>query len=123
MGEAVERGLSDEIWTLMTECWSRHPSDRPAMRDVVRELDIQEDGSLADGRSSNIFDIDVLSPPASVVMVPPLFSELARIVSALESGENNEPREGNFKEAMKMIEKAEEGVFRNFRYLMVACIL
>lgn len=90
------------------------------MHDVVRELDFQEDGSLADGRSSNVFDIDVLSPPASVVMIPPLFSELSRIVSALESGENNEPREGNLEEAMNMIEKAEEGVLR---YLMVACIL
>lgn len=83
VGKAVEKDLSEEMWTLMTKYWTRHPSQRPAMRDVVRELNIQEDISLEDGTSSSILDVDVLSPPASISMVTPLFSELARLVSKL----------------------------------------
>jgi hypothetical protein len=30
------RGLTDEVWKLMEECWASHPEDRPSAAKVVR---------------------------------------------------------------------------------------
>lgn len=35
---AEKRGLSDEVWSLMQECWAVEPSDRPNMTAVYTRI-------------------------------------------------------------------------------------
>lgn len=35
---AMERGLHDEMWKLMEDCWKKYPVDRPEMTTVVHRL-------------------------------------------------------------------------------------
>ena len=34
----IHHGLDDRLWSLLCQCWSHKPSDRPSMRDVVMML-------------------------------------------------------------------------------------
>lgn len=36
--EATERGLTDHVWNVMTQCWARNPIDRPSAADVLAHL-------------------------------------------------------------------------------------
>lgn len=35
---ALRFGLTDEVWTLMKQCWDRLPSSRPSMKTIVSGL-------------------------------------------------------------------------------------
>lgn len=35
---ALRFGLTDEVWTLMKQCWDRLPTSRPSMKTIVSEL-------------------------------------------------------------------------------------
>ncbi|KAJ8077721.1 hypothetical protein PM082_002154 [Marasmius tenuissimus] len=37
-GKVVRRGLDDELWRLMTECWNRMPSARPGIKEILTRL-------------------------------------------------------------------------------------
>jgi hypothetical protein len=36
----AEVHITDELWKLITECWVRDPSSRPAMREVLKKLTV-----------------------------------------------------------------------------------
>jgi hypothetical protein len=36
----VEDNITDELWKLITECWTQDPSSRPAMRKVLKKLTV-----------------------------------------------------------------------------------
>ena len=33
-GQDPKKGVSDDLWSLMTRCWSREPNSRPTMEEV-----------------------------------------------------------------------------------------
>lgn len=35
---ALRFGLTDEVWTLMKQCWDRLPNHRPSMKTIISEL-------------------------------------------------------------------------------------
>ena len=35
----VKRGLDDNMWELLCQCWSKSPEDRPSISDLVKQLD------------------------------------------------------------------------------------
>lgn len=35
---ALRFGLTDEVWTLMKQCWDRLPNSRPSMKTIVSGL-------------------------------------------------------------------------------------
>lgn len=35
---AEERGLTDDIWSIVEECWAVHPNDRPSMDAVISRI-------------------------------------------------------------------------------------
>ena len=37
--DAVHRGLSDELWNVMTWCWDREPDGRPSAANVLEDLE------------------------------------------------------------------------------------
>lgn len=37
-GDAIKYGLDDDMWKLITDCWSPAPSDRPSMDAVITRL-------------------------------------------------------------------------------------
>lgn len=38
-GLLVQRGLTDDVWQLMNECWKENPSERPSVLDVSKALE------------------------------------------------------------------------------------
>lgn len=42
--EATERGLSDEVWALMQDCWAQDPRLRPGMEEVLTRMQKAESG-------------------------------------------------------------------------------
>lgn len=36
---AIDRGLDDDLWDLLSRCWAQEPSDRPDIFEVNKELD------------------------------------------------------------------------------------
>lgn len=41
--EIVKRGLDDELWQLVTECWNQDPKMRPDIHMVIARLPPAED--------------------------------------------------------------------------------
>lgn len=37
--EVTDRGLSEELWVLMQQCWDRKPEQRPTMNMVIRRME------------------------------------------------------------------------------------
>jgi len=37
-GLATQRGLDNDVWSLMEDCWKREPTERPTMKGVVARL-------------------------------------------------------------------------------------
>lgn len=35
----IRNGLDDALWSLLTQCWTREPLDRPTITEVIEELD------------------------------------------------------------------------------------
>ncbi len=36
----ISRGLDDDLWVLIAQCWAQEPMDRPHISEVIEELDI-----------------------------------------------------------------------------------
>ena len=36
----IERGLDDEMWKLLCQCWAKEPEDRPSIDDLVTQLEM-----------------------------------------------------------------------------------
>ncbi|TDL28706.1 kinase-like protein [Rickenella mellea] len=44
--EAVERGLTDDLWRLLQECWAQKPVDRPTAASVLKSIEENRSGSV-----------------------------------------------------------------------------
>ena len=83
---ATEKGLTDDLWLLMQECWTRYPSQRPGMDVVVKRLGAVEAEIGAVIPELEILKLpktlDTLSLPTSLRILPHLCGELKRQVAS-----------------------------------------
>jgi len=51
---ATARGLNDELWALMRQCWSRKPESRPSMAVVKSKIERLRQSSPTRGQIANL---------------------------------------------------------------------
>ncbi|KDQ18529.1 hypothetical protein BOTBODRAFT_514183 [Botryobasidium botryosum FD-172 SS1] len=75
--DAVKRGLDGEMWRLMQRCWSKHPSQRPVVVDVVAYLQSRLEKPLASAAATTPWRTNSAGVAAALMNPKDLFRALA----------------------------------------------
>lgn len=83
-GQAVHRGLDDDLWNLIIRCWATEPAARPSASEIVAELTRMQQLPSLDVR--DLTEEVVLDDSLHVVLARGGFGEIRR--GWLKSGQS-----------------------------------